>query len=266
MASPSSSPTPQHLDTITLRNLRTHAIVGLDAWSRPSKPQPVVLSLSLGVDTEPAGRSDDVADTVNYGGVCKEVLAAVEGRSFGGIEGLVDKVVEVGGGWRGESLEVRARAGEGLLRCEGGLERWVVLRRGRGGRQGWWVGGLKVACVVGVNAHEREEKQTVVVELGVEGTEEELARWTAVCRKEGDEGMGGRVWRDMVRRVCGVVETSAFRTLEALAAGVARTALEGGVVPRVEVRVEKPSALAAVEGAGVRIVRERGWLKEREGW
>ena len=38
---------------------------------------------------------------------------------------------------------------------------------------------------------------------------------------------------------------------------------EEAEVPRVRVRVEKPSAVGVVEGCGVEIVREREWMLEQ---
>lgn len=59
-----------------------------------------------------------------------------------------------------------------------------------------------------------------------------------------------------------IVEKSSFQTLEALAALIARTCLEGFPIPQITVYVEKPSALTPVEGAGVEITRDRRWLLE----
>lgn len=60
-----------------------------------------------------------------------------------------------------------------------------------------------------------------------------------------------------------VIEVSSFRTLEALAALIAETILKVSGFPKVVVKVEKPSALAAVEGAGVEIERDREWMLRR---
>lgn len=173
--------------------------------------------------------------------------------------------------WPGVGLRVEARALKALLRVEGGLGRVVCARRGKGkegdgkGRvwcitsQAWMIRGLKIPCIIGVNPHERLEKQIVVVELVTQShthTESE----DQILIQQAREG-GGELWRRVVRRVCEAVEPSSFQTLEALAAMVARTVLEGVVVREVKVGVEKPSALASVEGAGVEIWRDRRWME-----
>lgn len=53
------------------------------------------------------------------------------------------------------------------------------------------------------------------------------------------------------------MEYSSFETLEALAARIAKTALDGFPVQEITVSVEKPSALTFVEGAGVEVTRRK---------
>ena len=166
-------------------------------------------------------------------------------------------------------------APKALLRVEGGLGREIVLVRRRrkagGGDEGemmdgfwqvasqsWTIAGLKTACVIGVNPHERLEKQSVVLELGVSSNRGDDDGDSLMIGEEGHE-----MWRRMVRRVLEIVEASEFLTVEALVGMVAGVVVAEFPVPRIRVRCEKPSALAFVEGAGVEIVRERE--REREG-
>lgn len=134
--------------------------------------------------------------------MCKDVLAAVEGGGFGGIGGVVERVVRVAGGWPGVGLWVEVVAPKALLRVErglGGEGGWV--RDGGGGWRGkgweWGVRGLRAACVVGVNVHERGERQGVVVGLRVGG---EGVGGDGIGELGGDDG----VWREIVRAVCEV--------------------------------------------------------------
>jgi len=184
------------LDTITLRNLHTTCCIGPDAWSRPGKQQPLLLTLALHLDTSAAGASDDIDSTFSYGIMCKDVLAAIEGGDFESMRALVEGIVRVARGWPGVGLRVGVVAMKALLRVEGGLGVEVSFgREGDGEWRGreweWGVRGLRCACVVGVNEHERGERQGVVVGLGV-----------GVQGEEGLEGEG--VWRELVRGVCEV--------------------------------------------------------------
>lgn len=185
------------LDTITLRNLHTTCCIGPDAWSRPGKQQPLLLTLALHLDTSAAGATDDIDSTFSYGIMCKDVLAAIEGGDFESMRALVEGIVRVARGWPGVGLRVGVVAMKALLRVEGGLGLEVSYEREIWGwRRGvweWGVRGLRCACVVGVNEHERGERQGVVLGLGLglEGVLEE-----GVFR----EG----AWRELVRGVCEV--------------------------------------------------------------
>ncbi len=61
-------------DRIELRGLRVLAHCGAGAEERGT-PQPLEVDLDVVADLAPAGRSDRLADTVDYGAVCQ---AAVE--------------------------------------------------------------------------------------------------------------------------------------------------------------------------------------------
>ena len=63
-------------DVIELRGLRVVAIVGVLPEER-DRAQPLEIDLDLFVDLSPAGRSDHLADTVDYGAVCATVEQVV---------------------------------------------------------------------------------------------------------------------------------------------------------------------------------------------
>jgi dihydroneopterin aldolase len=62
------------------------------------------------------------------------------------------------------------------------------------------------------------------------------------------------------------VEGSSYQTVEALATFVARILTMEFEVHKCSVGVEKPSALASVEGAGVEITRTRAFFSESTFW
>jgi FolB domain-containing protein len=75
------------VDKIIITDLQTTAILGVYAHER-IRPQPVLINLTLFTDTRTAGRSDDLADAINYAAVCDRVLALVEGTQAFLIERL----------------------------------------------------------------------------------------------------------------------------------------------------------------------------------
>lgn len=94
---------------IRLRNLQATARIGLDAWSRPCRPQPILISacVSLARASASSSSADRVAaDTVHYGLLSKAILSTLD---------EVDHRVANGGD--GEALSLR-----GLLN-----EIWVNL-------------------------------------------------------------------------------------------------------------------------------------------
>lgn len=196
----------QYLDTISLRELHTTAIIGPDAWNRSGKAQPLVLSLFLTIDTSSAGASDDVNCTFSYGQMCKDILARVGGGDFHTIHHLTFEIADLANTWPGEMLKIAVMAPKALLRVDGGLGRNIVLRRKEIGQtkslwdvssHEWFIQGLNVACIIGVNEHERLEKQIVSIGLKMVG---EVDQEQYKDRIWGENEM----WRSLVRRVCEV--------------------------------------------------------------
>jgi len=80
-------------DRIELRGLRTVGRVGVLDHER-AHDQPLELDLDLVVDLAVAGGSDDLADTVDYGAVCDDVVATVGERHVALLEALATRVAE----------------------------------------------------------------------------------------------------------------------------------------------------------------------------
>ena len=81
-------------DCLRLAGLRVMALCGALPEERV-RAQPFEMDVDIGADLAPAGRSDELADTVDYGAVCAAVCAAVEGEQFTLMEAMVRRVVEV---------------------------------------------------------------------------------------------------------------------------------------------------------------------------
>ncbi|KAL8838868.1 MAG: hypothetical protein Q9205_000288 [Flavoplaca limonia] len=251
--------TPQ-LDTIYLRNLNIAAVIGPDAWGRKDKVQPVVLNIRLKIDTSTSSTSDDINDTFSYGQMSKEITSQLDGKTFNNLQHLITVLTTFAAFWPGEDTKLQALAPKALLRVEGGLEvTHSIRKKDRYEENGvpqvrhvdtrsYSIKGLKLACIIGVNKHERLVKQSVNVDLRLPAIDPRTF--------EAKEGPSEN-WRTLVNRVCEVVEYSSFETLEALAARIAKTALDSFPVQEITVAVEKPSALSFVEGAGVEITRRK---------
>ncbi|WP_423916662.1 dihydroneopterin aldolase [Candidatus Poriferisodalis sp.] len=61
-------------DRIELRDLRVMCVVGALAHERTA-PQPLSIDVDLYADLSRAGASDNLADTIDYGGACDRIVA-----------------------------------------------------------------------------------------------------------------------------------------------------------------------------------------------
>lgn len=109
---------------------------------------------------------------------------------------------------------------------------------------------LKSRCIIGVNEEERREKQDVSVTISIYADLSKPGRT--------DSFEDAIDYRALKKRVIRLVEESKFFLLEALAEAVANACLATPGVAKVQVRVDKPSALRFAKTVAVEIVREQG--------
>jgi dihydroneopterin aldolase len=81
-------------DQITLRGLRVFGYHGVFDFER-REGQDFVLDVTLEIDTAPAARSDDVADTVHYGELAQALAAVIAGEPVNLIETLCARLADV---------------------------------------------------------------------------------------------------------------------------------------------------------------------------
>jgi len=109
--------------------------------------------------------------------------------------------------------------------------------------------GIRCYCILGVNSHERLEKQCAMI--------------TLTFRGDGQTIWAVDTYQIMTKTVAERVEATSYQTVEALATFIARIATVEFGNDNVTVTVEKPSALAFVEGAGVEITRSKAFFAHR---
>jgi FolB domain-containing protein len=81
-------------DRIELRGLRVAGICGV-LPEEQARTQPLEIDLDLEADLAPAGATDDLARTVDYGAVTEAVERVVAGERFALLERLAERVAEV---------------------------------------------------------------------------------------------------------------------------------------------------------------------------
>lgn len=81
-------------DKILIRDLLVRGIVGINDWERVKK-QDIVINLEILGDFSAAGRSDDVADTLNYRTLTKAVIEYVESSEHYLVEALAHEIARI---------------------------------------------------------------------------------------------------------------------------------------------------------------------------
>lgn len=81
-------------DRILVRNLRVRGIIGLNDWER-EKAQDILVNLEVAVDARRAGLTDDMADSLNYRTITKDVIAYVESSEHYLVEALATGIARI---------------------------------------------------------------------------------------------------------------------------------------------------------------------------
>lgn len=79
------------MDRILIKDLLVRCILGINDDERREK-QDVRINITLWADLRPAGLSDDFAKTIDYRGLKKRVIAAVEPSQFQLVEALAEHI------------------------------------------------------------------------------------------------------------------------------------------------------------------------------
>ena len=82
------------MDKIFIRELALRCIIGTYPEERREK-QDIVVNIELHTDLRKAGRSDNLADTVDYKAIKKATLKLVEESGFQLIEALAENIAEL---------------------------------------------------------------------------------------------------------------------------------------------------------------------------
>jgi FolB domain-containing protein len=81
-------------DKIVIRDLLIRGIIGINEWEREAE-QDILINLDVYFDARPAGSSDDMADSLNYRTLTKNILAYVEGSEHFLVEALATEIARI---------------------------------------------------------------------------------------------------------------------------------------------------------------------------
>lgn len=80
-------------DRIFIRDLQIRCIIGVDEHERREK-QDVMAHIILETDLRQASRTDDLADSIDYSALKKQILRATEDTQYRLIEALAQRIAE----------------------------------------------------------------------------------------------------------------------------------------------------------------------------
>lgn len=110
--------------------------------------------------------------------------------------------------------------------------------------------GLLVRCIIGINDHERRERQDVIISIALS------ADIKKACSSDRVEDTVD--YKALKKEVMAYAESSNFFLIEALAEAIADICLARPLVKEAKVRVDKPAALRFSKSVAVEITRTRG--------
>ncbi|KAJ5793888.1 hypothetical protein N7457_000487 [Penicillium paradoxum] len=220
--------------------------------SSPAHPSQRLLSLD--------GSRREEMDTLGLGQDPRVIAGVVANAGLGLLEttaaGVASKNISAAYG----ECEVELHLPKALLRADEGLRYRSVTALGKedAGKprdlvvleEEFRIEGIRCYPILGVNPHERLEKQAVVVGLSFQGA--------------GQLGWGSKVvetYQAVTRAVAEKVDQTDFKSVESLATFIARIVTVDFGNERVTVKVEKPSALAFVQRSGVEITRCKAFFE-----
>ena len=82
------------MDTIFINELKVKTKLGVPTWER-MVAQTIILDIEIGYDLAKAGKSDAIADTIDYGAVVSRVLETLHDNSFQLAEALAEHICQL---------------------------------------------------------------------------------------------------------------------------------------------------------------------------
>jgi dihydroneopterin aldolase len=79
------------MDKIFISELKVQTKLGVPVWERMAA-QTIILDIEIGYDLAPAGKSDAIADTIDYGAIVTRIRETLAEHSFQLVESLAQHV------------------------------------------------------------------------------------------------------------------------------------------------------------------------------
>jgi dihydroneopterin aldolase len=160
------------MDTVILKDLKFDLAVGWDAWRRPAKLQPVILTLAVvpKANLEAAAMRDEVSLTLDYGKLYKKISAVLDQNPvYATAQGLLYIISALVPAYT--ILDATLHLPKAILEAKDGLSYFLNVDKSASETA---VPSLVMAikqvtcsCIIGVNPHERLYKQSILLDITV---------------------------------------------------------------------------------------------------
>lgn len=166
-------------DKVIVKGVQFDAVVGLDAWHRPGKTQPVQLEIHMTPPggLEAAAREDSVAYTIDYGKFYKSLKTATFGGSFESVIRLYQAIRSIFP--EVESWHISITLPKAILAANNGVHFTWNGNTDQNGvplvMQVMTIHDIECRCIIGINSHERLEKQRLRITITIWGMENRLS-------------------------------------------------------------------------------------------
>ncbi|CAF3985469.1 unnamed protein product [Adineta steineri] len=241
-------------DTVFIKNLSATAVIGQDAWNRPT-PQPIQISAKLNTDFYQASVTDNLKYSLNYAVLSRNVLEYMKAnehknfKSLGNIAESVSRILLDPKKDGSHQVEVTVKSSKSEIRADS-VE--YTLNRTRDGRidgvlDELNVNGLKLLTIIGVFTFERFQKQIVNIDFSIKVSPESNVSI-----------------HELIGSVVQYVESSNFKTVEALVMKIGQLITQKNDIETIFVRVTKPNAISFTDGVGVSSNMKRDSFKNME--
>lgn len=231
-------------DRIFIDTLSFNATAGRDCWGR-TRPQPLSLTIEVEANLQKAAHNDDLTDSINYGGLAKQLLALCDDQQFESMLHLAQRAAELVVTQPGAigQAKVELRAQKGLLQDAGlGLQ----VRRGKEGKSTqewtWLIDGWRVPVLIGMNPPERQNKQILIIDL-------KLLMRTAGTKSEDEISIP-----ELMQHLSVWVDTTSFLTLERFTRDLIHEAMHHhSSIAFANAKVSKPCAVAGARFTAIQM-------------
>jgi dihydroneopterin aldolase/2-amino-4-hydroxy-6-hydroxymethyldihydropteridine diphosphokinase/dihydropteroate synthase len=254
------------MDQILIKDLTVKGLLGPDHWSR-GKSQILIINFAGFRDFK---LSDNIQDTVSYSTIAGHIQTFLEGKTaHKTLEATASKLAQDCLNFGFQKVVLKLEKAHALLHAESaGIEitrtaedipflnaynaRNFIECNAPQTEDEVFIRNLSLTCYIGVNAFEKAEKQRVIVTI--------ILLFTPSLNDPKDSVPQKNNYRTVAHKVAEFIEQSKYETLEMMVNDVCNVILFDCEVEKVNVTIEKPSAITFAKSAGVSVTRTRKML------